>query len=772
MPLFWLSTGFLAGLIAASAAGLAGGWGWWAAAFFLFLAALFEHRLYGRFQKLASPRRFLRLPVALLAAALFAGVACAPRPPVWTEADLAWYTGQGVVRLSGEVIEAPEPGQRSQSVVVEVNSLAVEQADGGFGAPLPVSGRTMARLFPGTLVEYGDKLTLTGSLKAPQVIDGFDYPAYLARQGIYTLIDYPRTATVAQGGGSPLLRAVYNLRLAGYRAVNAELPQPEASLLNGVVLGLDRDLPDHLADDFRETGTAHVIAISGANLAVLVSLFISLFRRMLPLPWAALATAAAVTFYTVLVGGEPAVVRAAVMACMGLLGRLVGRRQAGLNSLAFTAAVMCVFNPALPGDASFQLSFSATLGLILFAGPLQERFTRLLEQRVPSRLAKRIAGPVGEYLLVTLAAQVTTLPVVALQFGRVSLSALFANPLILPAQPLLMILGMLAVLTGVIWLPLGQALAALTWPLLAYTLRVVQGMAALPGGVISTASANWVYGLVYYLAVLPLGFERVRARVFSRRALPAAALAGAALLAAVVWRGVLAAPDGRAQLIVWGGVESAWLLRSPGGATLQVNAPADGVNVREWLGRSLPVFNRRLDALLVTSHNAAVYSSLETALVDIPAGQVWLPDPMPDKSAAERLASTLTERHTAIAVLWRGETLQIEAGVTIETLAVSEDCTAFWLEAPGFSMLSPGGCALDYFSAALAGRAPVVLLLNPDDLEVTLPAEWEKIGAQVTIVSGTRNPPLPGWLAVPESSALLLSAGSGDMRLSLSTGGP
>jgi len=162
-----------------------------------------------------------------------------------------------------------------------------------------------------------------------------------------------------------------------------------------------------------------------------------------------------IIFYTLLVGASPSVLRAAIMGTLALFARQLGRRT-GINTLAITAALMAGFSPNILWDAGFQLSFAATLGLVLYADPLLTWFTNLLARRLPLATARRIAEPVGSYLLFTLAAQVMTLPVIAYHFQRISLVSILANPVILPAQPAVMVLDGLAVLLGLIWQPLGQ----------------------------------------------------------------------------------------------------------------------------------------------------------------------------------------------------------------------------------------------------------------------------------------------------------------------------
>ena len=323
---------------------------------------------------------------------------------------------------------------------------------------------------PGTEIRYGDLLRITGEPQTPPAEQTFSYREYLARQGIQTLVAFPKIEVISRGHGNPLIAALYSLRLRGYTVINQILPQPQAALLNGILLGLDQDLPDDLTSAFQQTGTAHIIAISGFNIAI-VSAFVFWALRLFTSRWkAAIFSIIAVFLYSLLVGMEPAVMRAAIMGAMAILGMQIGRRGSGLNTLVFTAAVMCLFNPYLLWDVSFQLSFTATLGLIVIGNPLLRWFSTWLEGRMPPGKARGIAEPVGEYVLLTLAAQIATLPLMAWHFHQISLSAILANPLILPAQPLVMMLGAVAMVGGMIYLPLGSLLGWFALIPLTYTI--------------------------------------------------------------------------------------------------------------------------------------------------------------------------------------------------------------------------------------------------------------------------------------------------------------
>ncbi len=274
----------------------------------------------------------------------------------------------------------------------------------------------------------------------------------------------------------------------------------------GILLGVYAGIPTSVSEAFRAAGVSHIIVISGFNMTIVAGLFAVVFGRLFGRRWGAVAAVLGITLYTLLVGATASVVRAAIMAGLSLFAAQVGRRQDGLNTLAFVAALMALFNPAVLWDVSFQLTFLATLGLVLYAEPLSRAFMNFATRRLPTTTAERIVGPVGEFFLFTLAAQLTTLAVMAYYFQRLSLVSLLSNPMILPAQPAVEILGGLALILGLIWLPLGQLAAYLAWPFLVYTIRVAEWFAALPGSTVNLGQVALPLVFLYFALLFSLTF--------------------------------------------------------------------------------------------------------------------------------------------------------------------------------------------------------------------------------------------------------------------------
>lgn len=774
MPLLWISLSFIAGLV------LEYWLSWSGFAWLVFAVACLAlwpiaRRVPPRGVLLArlgwlgqAAQPPVSVPPLVLLAVCFLGAArLALSGPDLAGGHIAAENDQGQVRIQAIVVAPPDRRDSSTQLRLEVEEVTPLDDDGAPGEPRAAHGLVLALLPGGSGYQYGDRLELEGRLETPPENEEFSYRDYLARQDVYSYLGYPRTHLLEHGAGNPLMAAIVRFRDWAYEEVYHLFPAPEAPLLAGILLGMDNAMPEALSQAFRDTGTAHVIAISGFNIAILAGLFSTLFGRVFSRWWALLASVLAISVYTVMVGATPSVVRAAIMGSLSLLAHQIGRKSAGLNILFATGGAMCLQNPHMPWDASFQLSFGATAGLILYGERFQHGFTALLRRRLPAQTARRISDPISEYVLLTLAAQLMTLPIILTQFQRLSIVSLLANPLILPVQPLVMVLSGLAVLAGLVSDPLAHLLAWLAWPLSAYTNRMVALLAGIPGGVVVFGEIGLgTAALLYALVLAPLLKDRWPGRL--KAALrPAAPLAASALLAATLLRAAASVPDGRLHLTVFNMQGSQVLLiQAPTGERLLVNSGPSARLLDDALGRRFSPFDQRLDAVLINSEQASAMTSLASVTERFPAGAVyWGCDP-PGHRTAQRLEETLLRGQVFTHQLSPGETLRLGPEVRLEVLAADETGSALLLRWKDFRALVPGGLK----PGALAGtRRPNLLVLDARALKEAPPEDWQALEAQAVIApadSLTRlpAPPLPappnwllnapqGWYAVSTDGA-------------------
>ena len=676
MPLLWLALAFLAGILTGAAVHLQVlVWGF--AAVFAIILAFLERRWLRHIPAWQTLRRWLPLPVGVVLAGFFlGGLRWQTAVPVWGPGDLAYYNGNVKAELTGWISDYPDRREGAVLLRVRIESVQPQGA-----AVIPVKGTALLRLPPGQDWHYGDRLVIWGIPADPPDEADFSYKDYLARRGIHTYMAYPGAHLTGSGAGSSWMARIFQLREHAYKTINRIFPQPEAALLAGVLLGLDQDLPASIEKAFQDTGTAHIVAISGFNMSVLAALLITMLGRFLPRGWTALTAAVTITFYTLLVGANPAVVRAAIMSSLALFGRLIGRGSSGVTPLALSAAAMCAFNPLLPWDAGFQLSFTATLGLILYGEPLQKSFESWATNRWGDALAKRLAGPVGEYFLFTLAAQVTTLPVVLFHFNRLSLSAILANPLILPVQPGVMILGGIALIAGMILPALGQALAWVAWPLAAYTLRVVELLARIPAGAISVGEFSTWMAIGCYLLLFSLSFGWRKLAPLREKIKPGLVFASLGLVTLVAWSAVLRRPDGRLHAILLDQPDGqAVVLTMPHGQRVLVGGAPGANQLGSDLGRLTGPLDRNLNALVVHSASADSLEGLPLLIERFTLDQAFWAVAPPNKRVAENLNLAFADNTTPVTQLEEGSRLQLDEGVILQVLAVDKEYAALQLE--------------------------------------------------------------------------------------------
>ncbi|TDA66714.1 MAG: DUF4131 domain-containing protein [Chloroflexi bacterium] len=754
MPLLGLSLAFLAGILLAAAVP-ASAWVWGSGSLVAAVLAVAEWRLQPVRAAWVRLRAWLPLPLGVLLAGLFLGALRGQTAvPVWGTGDLAFYNGSPDLTLTGWVADYPD--RRESAVLLRVRIETI-QPDGQVS--FPVKGAALLRLPAGREFHYGDRLVIWGTPEDPPDEADFSYKDYLARQGIHTYLAHPAVRQVGSGAGSPLMSDIFRLREKAYLTLNRIFPQPEAALLSGVLLGLDHDLPYEIVSAFQDTGTAHIVAISGFNMSVLAALLIGLLGRFLPRGWAALAAAVTIAFYTLLVGANPAVVRAAIMSSLALFGRLIGRGSGGLTPLALSAAVMCAVNPLLPWDAGFQLSFTATLGLILYGEPLQTAFESWAENRWGEAVANRLAGPVSEYFLFTLAAQVTTLPVVLYHFNRLSLTAILANPLILPVQPGVMILGGVALIAGMVLPAIGQVLAWLAWPLAAYTLRVVESLARIQSGAVSIGEFTPWMALAFYVVLFGLTFGRERLAPLREKLRPGLLFAGLGLVTLVAWSAALRLPDGRLHLFVMDSRDGqAVVLRLPAGGRVLIGGAPGANQLSSQLGQLTGPLERRLDALVLNSAGASSLEGLPLLIERFPVEQAFWAISPPDKRAGERVIEALAESKAQVTLLPKGAQLQLDEGVVLQVLAVDGEQAALQLEYDNLCLVWPEGFSPEKLKRS-GKRVNGCVLIGNADMPVN---EWVDQMPLAHVFFGSAPQNMPGALSTGLNGQIeLVSDGAG-----------
>ena len=768
MPLFWLSLAFILGIVLGEY--LEWHFLTWvilgvAALFLLFLFLLLRHFSAHRYQDILASIPFSPgfYPLLVFFFCLGAIRLTFAQPDLEAADFIAAHndTGREVV-VRGVLDSPPDVRDTYTNLRVRTERLRYD----GEPQSLPVTGELLARTSANEVWHYGDYVALRGMLETPTENEEFSYRDYLARQGVYAAMLSAEAVRLESGRGNPILAVIYTLKKRALETVYQLWPNPEASLMAGILLGVESGIPASVQQAFEDTGTSHIIVISGFNITIIAGLFVLLFSRLLGHLRGALAAAIAILIYTILVGADPAVVRAAIMGWVALLAWLVGRQQAGLTTLAFTAFVMAVFNPYILWNVGFLLSIAATLGLVLFADPIMHTFTHLSSRFIPVDTAERLAKPVGEYFLFTIAATVTTLPVIVYYFRRASLISFLANPVILPVQPLVMILGGIAVLLGMVFLPLGKLVAVFTWPFISFTIRVVESFAQVPKSSLVLGSVSLISVVLFYALLLgvTIGASRLRQALAERwqgwrSAVSAAGLILLGLITIFVWLAAAGAPDEQLQLTLLDTNTDrvsgeAILIRSPTGRYLLINGGPSSLQLSDSLGRRLPFFHRKLDYLIVAGPEQGKLDGLPRVVEQYPPGAVLWAGPQSADSGARRLRQVLAAQELRITPAASGQSLDLGAGANLQVLAAGKRGAVFLLAWENFRALLPLGANFEDLEALDYGReiGPVTALLLADNgYSASNPQEWlESLQPQAALLSVALN----DWEGRPDEPLL------------------
>ena len=371
-------------------------------------------------------------------------------------------------------LAAPPDGAGPWNLVVETaGSPRDGQQTGTLATPVGIvpSFRVAATLPRYPIVVPGDRVVVEGAIRPrPES----PYGTYLARIGAVGTLTSRSLAV--DPGPADLRRQLEDFRRGAAEALTQVLPEPEAGLAAGILIGLRDRVDRDLAAAFTAAGVSHVVAISGWNIAI-VATAIASFTGRLGRRRRSVVTIIAIVTYVAFAGASASVVRAALMAGVVLLARESGRAGRATAALGWAVTLLLVADPKLVGDAGFQLSSLATAGLIAWATPLTGWIETAGRGRLPGWLAENLG--------VSLAAQAATLPIILVSFGRVALWSPLVNLLVVPLVAPAMAVGVLALVAGSIVVAggppvLGAVLAAPGWVILRLLVAIVETAAAVP----------------------------------------------------------------------------------------------------------------------------------------------------------------------------------------------------------------------------------------------------------------------------------------------------
>ena len=384
-----------------------------------------------------------------------------------------------------EGVVSAEPDARENATLLSVDAQSIEIGS----TSISVQAGVLATLPAHAKVAYGDRIKLSGQLQLPAPFDTglgrqFNYPQYLAAQGIEYQLGFAQIDSIEDNVGKPIEAFAINMKESYLQGTRAVLPEPEAALAGGITVGDKRSVGPELSQDFQRDSLVHMIVLSGYNITVVlnaVTRLLSFAPRVVQFG----GSITVVIFFALISGGASSAIRAGLMALIATLARATRRTYLGERALAAVSFAMVLWNPwTLCFDPSFQLSALATLGLILCTPTFFSLFSF-----VPEKFGMR------EILSSTCGTQLMVLPFLLYQNGTLSLVALPANLFALLPVPYAMLLSFIAALAGMTFHTYGSVVALPAYALLWYIVTVAHLFASLPFAAVSVPafSALWLF---------------------------------------------------------------------------------------------------------------------------------------------------------------------------------------------------------------------------------------------------------------------------------------
>ena len=608
------------------------------------------------------------------------------------------------VALRGKIANDPEATARNIKF-----TFAVEAIDRGGGME-PAEGRVLVYAEPPQdlvaardppFFRYGDALLLQGELQRPQRLEDFDYPSYLASHGISGIV-FARTAALSD----PEAQAesgwrgwIFDLRRMLSKNLDEALAVPHSAVAKALLLGQRGQLPDSVVQDFRETGTSHVLAISGLHVGALMAIALTAAAAVLGRRGMVyLVVPLLLIWIYALVSGLPAsVLRASIMGTAYIAALTLGRPRSVLPALALSAAAMTAFEPRAMLQVSFQLSFAAMAGIAV-ALPHLGMFSPAIDRRAAAfpewvrPWAAQLLKGLAAALVVSAAATLATWPLVAFNFDRIPVLGIFVTVLVLPALPLVLAGSLVTAVAGFLHPVIGQFFGWMAWAPLSYLIDLV---AWAPGYTVSGTWVGerlvWAWYLVLGALLLAAGSGFRLPRLWRRMGLDrkelesaegvpatgqgmalglgflAPALAAAAVL---LWMQVLAAGnDGRLHVYFFDvGQGDSALIVTPKGRQVLVDGGPDAESATRALADALPRGDRSLDMVVLTHLDADHSRGLLRALEDYSVAAVLAGLEDPQSPIYPQWRSQLEREGYTPIYLRQGYRIELEPSVSLEVL--------------------------------------------------------------------------------------------------------
>lgn len=345
---------------------------------------------------------------------------------------------------------------------------------------------------------YGDDIKISGKITNISASSP-DYGSYMRARKIFYQIKNPKISIVGNHPDSILDKKLIEIKNIFISKINNLLPQPQSFLGAGLILTGKGSLDDNLQDEFKRVGLIHIVVLSGFNVSIVAIVIMSLLNFLPPIVRFVIGSFF-MTCFCLMVGGGASVMRSLVMNIISIFGKTMNLVYDPLKGLFVAGLLMLVFNPMLLFfDPSFQMSFMATLGLIILSDKISPMLSFL-----PNKFG------IKETISCTLSTQIAVTPLIMHLSGIVSLISLLTNVIVLPFIPYTMLFVALAVFSSFIANIFGVIFAFVSLILLSYELWVVHFFASLPFAAVQFSTWSWWQTIFcyFFLIIMYIFFKK------------------------------------------------------------------------------------------------------------------------------------------------------------------------------------------------------------------------------------------------------------------------
>jgi len=545
------------------------------------------------------------------------------------------------------------------------------------------------------LFEYGREIKISGKISIPKGRTnpgGFDYRKYLNHSGISATVFVVGRNIYPQKNvkGNIFVKAVLSIRERIVNVINQSLPPQQAGLLSGMLIGYREGLSEEVEEAFSNSGLTHLLAVSGANVAFIMLPLVFIFKKLrFRQNIYNIIIIGILLLFTFITGFEPSVLRAVIMAIVILVGQILKRETDIFTSIAFAAILLLLLNPGNLFNIGFQLSFAATISLVLF-------YTNLKNMLNFGFLPEFIT----DVLASTLAAQIGVLPITVFYFNKISLISVLSNLIVAPVVEFITIMGSLMAVLGQIHIIFSVLIGYCNNALLSFVLFVTKTTAELPYSVITVSTPSVVLVIIYYIFILFLFWYKPKYKV--KLNLKYCVLAGAVSVALIavsfLW------PKGMEVVFLDVGQGDGAFIRTCSGKTILIDGGPESAGENAVVPFLLDYGVTEIDLVVVSHGHDDHYKGLLPVLENFKVRTLIIPDVDTDEGLLDAI-EIARKRKISVEKCEKDDVITLDKKTYIEVLHPREGI---------------------YFNESGINNSSLVLKLNFKDVSILFTGDIEK----------------------------------------------